>query len=115
MTGITESVANLLTVTTLAMDVGTVEVHDVILHDGDGATTDVTMTGDGTAGATIDSGTPAGGPATIAGGTTTGVIEGATTGGVIDVTVAIDLCVEFRIGIVGAKLSQLRDTNAGPS
>jgi hypothetical protein len=97
------------------MDVGTAEVHDVILHAGDGATTDVTMTGDVTAGATIGSATRDGGPATIGGGTTTGAIDGATTVGVIDVTVAIDSRGEFRIGIAGGKLSQLRDINAGPT
>ena len=97
------------------MAVGTAEVHDVILHAGDGATTGVTMPGEAIAGATIGSATRVGGPATIDGGMTIGAIDGATTVGVIDVTVAIDSCVEFIIGIVGGKLSRLRDINAGPS
>lgn len=115
MTGMTESVANLLTAMTRAMDVGTVEVHDVILHARDGATTGATMTGDVTAGVTTGSATRVGGPKTIGGGITIGATDEATTVGVIAVTDAIDSCVEFKIGIAGGKLSQLRDINAGPS
>ena len=95
--GTTESVASLSTATTHAMDVGTVEVHDVIHRDGTGATTiDGTMTGGG---ATIASATHVGGPATIDGETTSGAIDGARTVGAIDVTAAIDLFVGFNIGI----------------
>jgi hypothetical protein len=116
----TGSVANLLTAMTRAMGAGTVVARDVILHDGAGVMIVVTMTGDATGGATIDSAIRVGGPETIVGETTTGAIDGVTTAGVIDATVAIDLCVEFRIGIAGDKLSQLRQAvpiaghNAGP-
>ena len=97
-----------------AMDVGTVADHDAIRHVGDGATTDVMMIGDAIAGGT-DWAIGVGGPSTTVGEMTTGAIGGATTVGVIDVTVAIDSCAEFIIGIAGDKLSQLRDMNAGPS
>ncbi|HKO60096.1 MAG TPA: hypothetical protein VJV03_02965 [Pyrinomonadaceae bacterium] len=97
------------------MGVGTIVAHDVIHHAGGGATTDATMTGGAIAGAIIGSAILVGGPATIVGATTTGAIDGATTVGVIDATVAIDLCVVSIIGIAGAKPSQSRDINAGPT
>jgi hypothetical protein len=84
------------------------EARDGILPYGPGATTDVTTTGDGIAGATIDLVTRVGGYATIGGRTTTGA-----TGGAIDETVAIDLCDVLRFGIAGDKLSQLRDNDPG--
>ena len=94
---------------TRGMAVGTAEAHAGILRDGPGATTGVTTTGDVIAGATIDIVTRVGGYATTVGRTMTGATGGATTGGVIDLIVAIDLCGVLRFGIAGNKLSQLRD------
>ena len=107
--GMTASVANLLTAMTRGMAGGMDEAHAVTLRDGPGAITDVTTTGAVIAGATIDFATRVGGPVTIDGEIMTGAIGGVTTGGENDETVAIDLCGVLKFGIVGDKLSQMRD------
>lgn len=88
--GTTESVANLLTAMTRGMAVGTDVVPDEILRDGPGETIGGTTTGAVTVGAITRPGIPVGGHAITDGETTTGAINGATTGGVIDATVARD-------------------------
>ena len=96
---------------TRGMGVGMDKAHDAILRYGPGGTTGVTRTGDVIAGATTELVTRVGGYGTIRGRTTTGLIAGATTGGDIEETVAIDLCGVLKFGIAGDRVSQLRDTS----